>query len=215
MRKLLLLVSIFILISKISFSQKYFDTEPANQAGPFIMATGGINASEPTLGFNNGFGFTLPDIGVFGRTVLDPDNKLGVYGQAYYSRVAYELLADVVGAQDNTYKFTYIAFGVGLDYNNFYLGMDGALPIGGERKVDGKSVEIQSGLMKFDLQLNIGWSLNLADVENTGELRLVTMARYSLLGVYNDDQIGQGTNENPFTLSLGLNFLFNFDDTVY
>ena len=189
-------------------------------AGPFLSAKTGYNTSYSPWERKNLLGFNgLPDFGFSFYIPASDEFKLGWMFDFALSTYSYR----VKGINDEkkfSLKYSYFALCPGFHYSGIYAGINLGLPVFADY-----GVKLESDKLNILAEVRVGGIIPVIEDE-TGRVNILFHCGYMLTGIYKDfvkddpllqhfppDSLQNITSEfNPhaISLSLGLNYMFNF-----
>lgn len=202
MKKVLLYFVFSLILVNFSYAQSNYPISIGIELG----YKAGINAADVPQGTKNGVSFAdLPDFGLQGYLPFQGDNNMGVLGNLGYYTFPYKFTFEGNNSEIK-YNFRYIAFGLDFYLSGFTIGLNYGFPSAAKIEDKDLNTDLLANLFEFRLGGHIPMLYT-----DFGRLNFNIKASYFISGQYNDNNILQGKNTNPASLSFGVSFLFDLN----
>jgi hypothetical protein len=222
----LFLATFFIIVYSISNLNAqvdyYEETEQELfRIGPYLQLKAGINGGLIPEGRQNAIAFNgIPDFGATCYVPLSLDSDLAATFDLGMSSYSFFIKNVHTGAK---YQQKYSYMNLAMNFHLYYvlMGFNFGIPL----SADMEGSEIASDQLQLMAEFRIGGIIPLMQDED-GSLNVMIYAGYMLTGIYSDfaqddplkniiveippDIITQKQNPRAISISIGLNYMFNF-----
>ena len=221
MKKITFLLAILFFSNCFAFAQDAQLNRELLSIGPYVALKAGVNGSNVQEGRKNGISFNgIPDAGISCFIPLGNEGNLVLFADLGYSRYTFNIIG--VGKNDSyTNEYSYITLSPNFQFGYFRIGFNLGIPLTG-KVVDDVKTSSMNYLAEFKLT---GWYPLIEDED--GKLTVFLTGSYMMTGIFLDyakddplkkqiPQIPVDYTTNKFNLralsvSLGINYLFNFN----
>lgn len=217
----------FITFSFTSLFSQVDYYEPAEQelfrVGPYLQLKAGVNGGNIPDGRKNAIAFNgIPDFGATCYVPLSLDSDLAATFDLGLSTYSFSF-KDVHKGDVYQQKYSYINLAMNFHLYYTMMGFNFGLPV----SADMEGREIKTDNLEIMAEFRLGAIIPLMQDED-GSLNIMVYAGYMMTGIYSDfekddplknlipeippQEITQKFNPRAVSISIGLNYMFNFYD---